>query len=159
MSNAEKNSELGSFDGLVESSQETDFSKLGYHHLHVATSEQIPAIARHFRAARYVLEMITCQDRREDLQKMRLVYAFNRLGPSFADTDRHLVHADIDWGQEAVTVTDVYKAADWHEREAYDMYGVRFAGHPDLKRILLPDDVDYHALLKDFGRMEDAPDA
>ncbi len=50
----------------------------------------------------------------------------------------------------------MYKAADWNEREVYDMYGVTFAGHPDLKRILLPDDADFHALLKDFGRMEDA---
>ncbi|MCA8972076.1 MAG: NADH-quinone oxidoreductase subunit C, partial [Planctomycetes bacterium] len=45
--------------------------------------------------------------------------------------------------------------ADWHEREAYDMYGVRFIGHPNLERILLPEDADFHALLKDFGR----PDA
>ena len=90
---------------------------------------------------------------------MRLVYGFNRLGATSAATDRHLLHADIDWGQEAPSLTGVYKAADWHEREAYDMYGVHFAGHPDLKRILLPDDVEYHALLKDFGRIEDAPEA
>ena len=37
------------------------------------------------------------------------------------------------------------------------LVGVRFEGHPDLKRILLPDDSDFHALLKDFGQMEPAP--
>lgn len=50
-------------------------------------------------------------------------------------------------------------SADWFEREIYDMYGVRFDDHPDLARILLPDDADFHALLKDFGRIEDAEDA
>ena len=83
----------------------------------------------------------------------------NRLGATSEAADRHLLYADVDWGQEAETLCSVYKAANWHEREAYDMYGVRFAGHPELKRILLPDDVDYHALLKDFGRIEDAPEA
>ena len=152
-------SNVGSLEDLVLSSQESDHSKLGYHHQHTAAFDQMPAIARRFREAGYILEMITCQDRREDLQKMRLVYTFNRLGPTSDATDRHLLHADVDWGQEAVTLCDVYRAANWHEREVYDMYGVRFAGHPELKRILLPDDVDYHALLKDFGRIEDAPDA
>ena len=138
-------------DDLVTSSQATDHDKLGYHHQHVAAFDQLPAIAQRFRDAGYILEMITCQDRREDLHKMRLVYSFNRLAMSSEQTDRHLLHADIDWGQEAVSISSVYRAADWHEREAYDMYGVGFSGHPELKRILLPDDADYHALLKDFG--------
>lgn len=144
---------------LVESSQDTDFDKLGYHHLHLAAFDRVPDIARRFRDAGYVLEMVTCQDRRADAGNMRLVYGFNRLTESSEGTDRHLLHADVDWEQEAVSITSVYKAADWHEREVYDMYGVRFSGHPELKRILLPDDADYHALLKDFGRIEDAPEA
>ncbi|MCU1289366.1 MAG: dehydrogenase subunit [Acidobacteria bacterium] len=48
------------------------------------------------------------------------------------------------------TVTGVWKTADWHERETYDMFGVIFDGHPDLRRILLPSDFDGHALRKDF---------
>jgi NADH-quinone oxidoreductase subunit C len=48
------------------------------------------------------------------------------------------------------TVTDLWKTANWHERETYDLVGVKFAGHPDLRRILLPSDFDGHALRKDY---------
>ena len=48
------------------------------------------------------------------------------------------------------TVTHLWKTADWHERETYDLLGVIFDGHPDLRRILLPSDFDGHALRKDY---------
>lgn len=49
------------------------------------------------------------------------------------------------------TVSDVWPAADWHEREAYDLMGVSFEGHPDMRRILCPDDWDGHPLRKDYA--------
>jgi NADH-quinone oxidoreductase subunit C len=48
------------------------------------------------------------------------------------------------------SVSGVWRVADWHEREAYDLFGIRFEGHPDLRRILLPDDWSGHPLLKDW---------
>ena len=48
------------------------------------------------------------------------------------------------------SVTGIWPAADWHEREAYDLYGIRFEGHPALKRILLPEWWDGYPLRKDY---------
>jgi NADH-quinone oxidoreductase subunit C len=51
---------------------------------------------------------------------------------------------------KVATVTGLWKTADWHERETYDLLGIIFEGHPDLRRILLPSDFDGHALRKDY---------
>ena len=62
---------------------------------------------------------------------------------------------------EAPTVTGVWATADWHEREIYDMMGVRFRGHPDLRRILMWEGYPYYPLRKDFpvcGRATQVPD-
>jgi len=62
---------------------------------------------------------------------------------------------------ELPTVTTVWRGADWHEREIYDMMGIRFRGHPDLRRILMWEGYPYFPLRKDFplaGKPTELPD-
>jgi len=62
---------------------------------------------------------------------------------------------------EVATISDIWPTANWHEREIYDMMGLRFAGHPDLRRILMWDGYPYFPLRKEFplaGLPSDMPD-
>ena len=71
----------------------------------------------------------------------------------FSTTKHHRVRLKVVLGEDDIhvpTVSNVWRTADWHERETYDLFGVIFDGHPDLRRILLPDDWQGHALRKDF---------
>ncbi len=55
---------------------------------------------------------------------------------------------------EIDSVVDIWRTAEWHEREAFDLIGVKFLGHPDLRRILLPADWEGHPLRKDYQHQE-----
>jgi len=71
----------------------------------------------------------------------------------FSTTRHHRIRLKVLLSEEdprVSTVTSVWRTANWHERETFDLFGVNFEGHPDLRRILLPDDWQGHALRKDF---------
>ena len=58
---------------------------------------------------------------------------------------------ETEWNIDSVT--SVWQAANWQEREAYDMYGIHFNNHPDLRRMYMPEEFEYHPLRKDFPLM------
>jgi len=61
------------------------------------------------------------------------------------------IKANIDDNPPQIeSVTSVWKSANWYERETYDMYGIIFINHPDLRRIYMPEGFEYHPLRKDF---------
>jgi NADH-quinone oxidoreductase subunit C len=70
---------------------------------------------------------------------------------SFAKNERLRVKTQISETEHAPSVTSLWATANWLEREAFDMFGIHFDGHPDLKRILLPDGWKGHPLRKDYG--------
>jgi NADH-quinone oxidoreductase subunit C len=71
----------------------------------------------------------------------------------FSTTQHHRLRLKVVLNEDDAhvpTVTGVWRTANWHERETFDLFGIIFDGHPDLRRILLPDDWQGHALRKDF---------
>lgn len=129
----------------------TDPDRSGFLSAAMLTPASLPALAEALIEEGFFLEMMTAEDRRSDLDGMRLVYTFNRLGPS----ERHVFFAMNALDAAVPSLCAATPAANWFEREVFDMYGLRFDGHPQLERILLPEDADFHPLLKDFGRVED----
>jgi NADH-quinone oxidoreductase subunit C len=78
------------------------------------------------------------------------------------DDSKHLrIKAKVGEEEEVASATDLWLGADWHEREVWDMMGIPFSGHPNLKRILMWEGYPFFPLRKDFplaGRPTDMPD-
>ena len=73
---------------------------------------------------------------------------------SFARNERIRVKTLVKDGDPVPTVTDLWPTANWLERETFDMFGIRFEGHPGLKRILLPEEWKGHPLRKEYGILQ-----
>jgi NADH-quinone oxidoreductase subunit C len=85
-------------------------------------------------------------DRLPDRPRFEVVYHLN----SLERNERLRVKTRLDEGQSVSTVEMIWKGANWYEREAFDMLGIVFENHPNLKRILMWDEFDGHPLRKDF---------
>ncbi|MBT3315281.1 MAG: NADH-quinone oxidoreductase subunit C [Anaerolineae bacterium] len=83
----------------------------------------------------------------EESPRFHIVYVFNSLSKNLQLTLRVPVAGE---NPTIPTLTGVYKNANWRERELWDMFGIKVEGHPDLRRILMPDDWDGHPLRKDY---------
>ena len=116
---------------------------------------EIEPICEHLRDERDLafdyLECITGVDYPDD-KKIVIVYHLY----SYGQKHRVVLKAFLDRDDPAMpTLVNVWSVANWQERECFDLLGVRFDGHPDLRRLLLPDDWEGHPLRKDFEEKED----
>lgn len=97
------------------------------------------------------LSCITGLDNGAEKASMEVIYNLYSI-----PYNHHLtIKVSLDRANPAVdSVASIWKAADWHEREAYDLLGIHFNNHPDLRRILLPADWEGHPLRKDYKHQE-----
>jgi NADH-quinone oxidoreductase subunit C len=128
--------------------------------LQVAEAERIAevcAFAKKDLGFDYLVDITSIDNYGED-PRWTMVYHLYSLAPR--DYLR-LILGVSEEKSELPTVTGVWRTANWHEREIYDMMGIRFRGHPDLRRILMWEGYPYFPLRKDFpvaGKPTEVPD-
>lgn len=83
--------------------------------------------------------------------RYEVVYHVHRFGPDYEENLRIRLKAELSDNNPVIeSVVSIWGSADWLEREVYDMFGIKFTGHPDLRRILMPEDYGPYPLRKDF---------
>lgn len=111
---------------------------------------EVKEILRYLQGAGYaVLTDLSAVDYIKDI---RVFYWLQK--PS--DYERIRITVSVGRDETLQTVIDLWEGANWYERELYDLFGVRFEGHPDLTRLLMPDDWVGHPLLKDYPLTEES---
>ena len=116
----------------------------------VVTPSEIVRVCRHLKEdpdLRYdFLSDLTAVDRLREHPRFEVVYHLY----SLQFKRRVRLRVQVEEGEAVPSVTPVWGTADWHEREVYDMFGVGVEGHPDLRRILMPEAWEGHPLRKDY---------
>jgi NADH-quinone oxidoreductase subunit C len=104
-------------------------------------------VAQQLRSSRFIFDYLfclTCID-----WKTHLTMVYHLSSTQFRHTI--VIKANLDRDNPVIdTVCDIWRTADFHERETFELFGVRFTGHPDLRRLILTDDFEGYPLRKDF---------
>jgi NADH-quinone oxidoreductase subunit C len=124
----------------------TDYTGKGFHlDITVAPGDVVRA-AKQLLKLDFFIEAVTGVDWIKENQ-LEVVYDYNHWDECCRVVVRTFLPREA---PEVPTISTVYTGANWHERETHDFFGIKFLGHPDLSPFLLPEDADYHPLLKDF---------
>jgi NADH-quinone oxidoreductase subunit C len=125
---------------------EADYTKTGYHLEVLLDQVGMRRVALVMLEKRFYLETVTAVD---FIDHFELVYFYSTY---YQDICRVMARIKISKEASPFSISAVYPEAIWLEREVYDFFGIRFQEHPDLKRIINPDEADYFPLLKNFGK-------
>ena len=103
-----------------------------------------------------MLSCITAMDLGAEAEQMEVIYTLYSIpyNHSFCLKIRFDRNTSSEILPSVPSLTSLWKTADWHEREAFDLFGIQFEGHPDLRRILLPEDWEGYPLRKDYKEQE-----
>jgi len=130
-------------NGLIE----RDYAVHGYHLDAQVSPDQLIEAVTILDQSEFFIESITGVDWIKEDQ-LEVIYDFSRYD---FDLCRVVIRTRVDRQEPVVpTLTEIYAGASWHERETHEFFGIKFAGHPHLIPLLLPEDADFHPLLKDF---------
>ena len=102
----------------------------------------VTVVATHFLAQEETKKQPAAPERYEVATALRSVGPGSKLA---------LWRCEVPLGESIDSLAHLYAGADWQEREQYDLVGVHFEGHPDLRRLMMPEDWDGHPLLKDYA--------
>jgi NADH-quinone oxidoreductase subunit C len=112
----------------------------------IVPADQLPGTIQRLKEKGYTLLVdLFAYDTPERAARFDVVYLLHRLD----DGARLRIKVQVAEGVAVPTITSLFANANWYEREVWDLYGVPFAGHPDLRRILMPDDWMGHPLRRD----------
>jgi NADH-quinone oxidoreductase subunit C len=124
-----------------------DPGKRGCHLDITASGTDIEAVASVMDGLGFTLEAISGIDRPAE-EAMELVYDFNKM----ADGGRIAIRVRLSREKpELPSISKIFGGANWYEREAHEMFGIVFSGHPNLTPLILPEDATFHPLRKDFS--------
>jgi NADH:ubiquinone oxidoreductase subunit C len=124
-----------------------DPGKRGCHLDITASGTDIEAVASVMDGLGFTLEAISGIDRPAE-EAMELVYDFNKM----ADGGRIAIRVRVAREKpELPSISKIFGGANWYEREAHEMFGIVFSGHPNLTPLILPEDATFHPLRKDFS--------
>ena len=126
----------------------------------VVTSEALPRVLKYCAndlGYDFLIDISSIDHEANREKRFEMVYEL-----ADVDDNKHLrIRAAVDEDEEVPTAIGIWQTADWHEREVYDMMGIVFSGHPNLKRILMWEGYPHFPLRKDFplaGKETEMPD-
>ncbi len=116
--------------------------------------EKIREICRYLKTDfdfKFIADITAVDYLEKKTPRFEVVYYLHRFGPDFDENIRIRLKVEVPEEDLRIdSVTPVWSGANWLEREVYDMFGIEFIGHPDLRRILMPEDYEAFPLRKDF---------